>query len=163
MPEPPDRHRHLELARSEPVTRRRTGGAGRGPPRPPDPRAHGEGLRNELDATSARPVPEPGFDPRRLLKLEVEGLDPSELEAIAGLEVVSQERKTLVVLFATDTGRAEFRRRLDLLARGARPTREAILLAIRGVSDWGREDRIGPALRLEGLPVIATSLTDPLV
>jgi hypothetical protein len=48
------------------------------------------------------PVVEPGFDPRRLLKLEVDGVEPNDLEAIGGLQIVSQEGKTLVVLFASE-------------------------------------------------------------
>lgn len=151
MAEGGERHKHLELTRAEPVNPRRTGG-GRGPGRPSDPKKHGAELRVELDAAYAAPVAEPGFDPRRLLKLQVEGLDPSEFAAIPGLELISQEGKTLVVLFASDDGVKEFRARLDLLARGHAPTRQDILFAVKGVSAWGRDDRIGPALRVEGLP-----------
>jgi len=153
MPEASDRHQHLPLARSEPTTQRRSGSGFGAKKAPPDPKKHGATLRDALDDTLALTVAEPGFDPRRLLKLAVEGLDPSALEAINGLEVVSQEEKALVVIFATAEGQQEFRRRLDLLSRGQQPTRQEVLFAIKGVSDWKPEDRIGPAIRTEGLPI----------
>jgi len=152
MAEAPERHQHLRLTRAEPVNPRRTrlgfGGGGA----PADPQRHGEALRDALDNTLERTVQEAGFDPRRLLKLEVDGLDPEALKVIEGLAVVSQEDKTIVVLFATHEGQQEFRRRLDLLSRGQAPTHKEVLFAIKGVSEWSPDDRIGPAIRAEGLP-----------
>ncbi|MBN1610907.1 MAG: S8 family peptidase [Polyangiaceae bacterium] len=147
-----NRFLHLRLARLEPVNPRRT----RPRPRrstPSDPRAHAKRLEAELERSiSAAQQFEAGFDPRLLLKLEVDGLDPDQLQSIDGLQVVSQEDKQIVVLFATAGGLGEFKHRLDLLARGERPTRQDVLLAVRGVDSWTAEDRKGPALRLEGVP-----------
>jgi subtilisin family serine protease len=159
MAEPQNRHRHLQLTRAEPINQRRTGG-GFGPKRPADPGAHARQIRDALDEVLATPVAEAGFDPRRLLKLEVEGLEPDAFESIDGLQVVSQEKKSIVVLFASDEGQREFRRRLDLLSRGRQPTRQDILFAVKGVSEWGPDDRIGPALRVEGLPESETFVLD---
>jgi hypothetical protein len=151
MAEARTRHQHLPFPRSEPVNQRRTR-TFPGRKAPIDPAQHGLALRNELDGVIATPVAEPGFDPRRLLKLTVDGLAPDELNAVPGLEVVSQEGRTVVILFASDEGQREFRRRLDLLSRGAKPTRQEVLFAIRGVGDLTAEDRTGGALRSEGLP-----------
>jgi hypothetical protein len=46
------------------------------------------------------------------LKLEVEGIQPEDLEAIPGLRLVSQERRSIVVLFA-DNNEERF---VDVLA-----------------------------------------------
>ncbi len=152
MSERTERHKHLALTRAEPTNPRRTRGGGARLKPPPDPSLHGKTLLRALDETVRQPVEEPGFDPRLLLKLEIEGVDPEELRSIEGLDVVSQEGKTIVVLFASLEGRRRFRSRLDLLSRGGQPTRRDILFAIQGVSTWSAGDRIGPALRAEGVP-----------
>ena len=114
-----ERHQHLRITRAEPVNPRRTK-PGFSPKPPEDPRGHAVLLGNALDETLGKPEREPGFDPRRCLKLQVDGIDPSQLEAIGGLELVSQEGRTLVVLFASEEGLREFRSRLTILARGGR-------------------------------------------
>jgi len=86
------------------------------------------------------------------MKLEVEGAQPEDFEAIPGLQLVSQEGKSWVVLFADDAGLSEFRRRLDQVVAGRRPVRQELLFAIKGIEGWTREDRRGPALRREGIP-----------
>jgi hypothetical protein len=144
--------RHLPLPRLDPVNSRRTR---RGGPRPsvPDPAAHARRLREELEQRLLSSREETGaFDPRLLLKLEVEGIQPQDLESIPGLRLVSQERRSIVVFFADEAGLSEFQRRLDQMARGRRPVRQEVLFAIRGVDGWTREDRRGTALRKEGFP-----------
>ncbi|MBE0616400.1 MAG: S8 family peptidase, partial [Proteobacteria bacterium] len=103
---------------------------------------------------------EPGFDPRLLLKVEVVGASPEDFEAIGGLRVVSQEARSLVLLFATEAGLADFRHRLDQVAAGRRPTRQDLLFAVKGVSGWTRADRTGPALGREGVPPDGAFLVD---
>jgi hypothetical protein len=146
-----ERHEHLRITRAEPVNPRRTG-QGFSPKAPEDPQGHAVRLGNALDETLSKPESEPGFDPRRCLKLQVDGIDSSQLEAIAGMELVSQEGKTLVVLFASEGGLREFKHRLAILARGGQPTRRDLLFAIKGVSTWEPSDRMGTALRIEGPP-----------
>src|SRR5436190_2141532 len=104
----PDRYQHIRFSRAEPVNLRRSR-RGRGVPPPSDPRAHARALVRSLDA-HRQPLPSEvaGFDPRRLLKLTVEQLDPGELERIPGLSVVAQEDKKITVLFASDAGLGEF-------------------------------------------------------
>lgn len=144
-------YEHLPLSRSEPVNDRRRK-PGRGPPRPEDPRAHARGLLEGLE-TGRRQASllQSGFDPRLLLKLTYAG-DPEELRNIPGLEVVSQEEKTVVVVFASDNAMREFQRRLGLIAAGQQATRETILFAIKAFDSWTPEDRVGSTLRHEVFP-----------
>jgi len=86
------------------------------------------------------------------LKFQVDGVQPEDLETIDGLRVISQEGKKVVVLFASEEGLREFRRRLSLVARGERVTRQDVLFAIKRTEAWSPEDRKGPALRNEGIP-----------
>src|SRR6266850_934335 len=145
-------YEHLPLARSEPVHERRTK-PGRGPPRPADPRAHARELLDQLEKGRGQAsLLEAGFDPRLLLKLTYDG-DADELRHLPGLDVVSQEEKTAVVVFATDNAMREFQNRLGLIAGGGRATREAILFAIKAFDTWTPQDRIGPTLRHEPFPV----------
>lgn len=146
-----DRHEHLAIARTEhanPRRRRR----GRGVGAPADPRAHAARLETELEAHRAPPAGEvPGFDPRRLLKLTIEG--PSDrLVGIPGMSVVSQERKNVTVLFATEEALREFQRRLQLVKAGRNATRKEVLWAVQHFDDVTPDDRTGPALRAEGRP-----------
>lgn len=148
----PDRFQHLDFPRELDANPRRSRRGFGGPP-PSDPQAHARRLTRELDAHRPAPSDEiAGFDPRRLLKLDIEQLDPSGLEAIPGLSVVAQEGKNVTVLFATDAALDEFRRRLQLLANGRSATRKDILFAVRGFEYVSAEDRTGPALRAEGRP-----------
>jgi hypothetical protein len=103
---------------------------------------------------------QPGFDPRLLLKLRVIGVSADELQAIPGVQVVSEEGDEILVLFADQTGLDSFRKRLSLISRGQRATRQDILFAIKGFEGWTREDRTAPALEAEGLPVSALVTLD---
>jgi len=144
-------YEHLPLARSEPVNERRTK-AGRGRPRPEHPRQHARELLEgfERGRTQASLL-QAGFDPRLLLKLTYEG-DPEELRNVPGLDVVSQEERTVVVVFADDNAMNEFQNRLRLIAAGGRATREAVLFAIKAFDTWTPQDRVGATLRHEAFP-----------
>lgn len=144
-------YEHLPLARSEPVNERRTR-PGRGPPRPDDPSARARELLEELEkGRTQASLLQAGFDPRLLLKLTYEG-DPDDLRNIPGLDVVSQEEKTAVVVFATEDAMGDFQRRLGVIAAGGRATREAVLFAIKAFDTWTPQDRIGATLRHEAFP-----------
>lgn len=157
----PDQFDHLPLARQQPVNARRTMARGLGVKPPPDVPAHARKLLAAVQQGAERAATlEPGFDPRLLLKLDVEGLDPSELAAIPGLEVVSQEEKTVVAVFTSPGARTEFQRRLNTLAEGGLPTRKDIFFAIKGVDTWTRENRLGRSLRTEGIPASAEFVVD---
>jgi subtilisin family serine protease len=152
-------YEHLPLARSEPINPRRTK-PGRGPPRPADPEAHARGLLDQLEQSRQRAsLLESGFDPRLLLKVTFEG-EPSDLENIPGLDVVAQEEKTAVVVFASDDAMKEFKTRLNLVAGGRHATRETILFAIKAFDTWTSEDRLGVTLRRERFSEDGTGLLD---
>lgn len=144
-----EQYEHLQLTRLEPVNQRRSSG-GFMRIQVENPVAHASGLLEDIRATAeqARRQQEGGFDPRLLLKLEVEGLNPQDLESsIAGMSLVSQEERSVVVVFATAEARADFEQRLRLISRGQKPRRQEVLLAIKGVDGWGPEDRKGNSLK----------------
>ena len=155
----PDPLRHLPLLRLDPVNPRRTRRAVPRRSAPEDPGAHARRLSEALAQRIEASAEETGaFDPRLLMKLEVEGIQPEDLEAVPGLQLVSQEGRSIVVLFADAAGLSEFRNRLNQIVAGRRPVRQEVLFAIRGIDGWNREDRKGPALRREGAPA-----TEPFV
>src|SRR5690349_6472130 len=108
------RYKHLPLQRLEPVNERRRSGGGGKKLDPADPARHAEALLRQVsEATAAAVRGEPGFDPRLLVKLKVvPGTATKDFDNIAGLEIVSQEDNTIVVLFASETGLQEFQTRL---------------------------------------------------
>lgn len=142
---------HLRFERTSHENPRRT----RRPPfseAPADPAGHGRRIRKQVEEAEADRDSEPGFDPRLLLKLEVDNPDPDLFDPIPGLTLAGQEGKTLLLLFADEAGLNEFKARLTQLAAGETPTRKEILFAVKSVGGWTREDRIGQALSAEGLP-----------
>ena len=150
---------HLQIARSEPVNDRRTrGGRGGGPP--PDPSAHARKLREELEAERAREAEIAGFDPRRLVKLTLDGLRSDELAAIPGLSVVAEQGKNVTVLFASEEAVDEFNSRLAQLEANEKVTRQDILFAIQEFGHLTADDRTGPALRQRGWSGKATERMD---
>ena len=142
---------HLRFERTEHENPRRT----RRPPvstPPADPAGHGRRIREQVEEVEADPDAEPGFDPRLLLKLEVDNPDPDLFDPIPGLTLAGQKGKTLLVLFADEAGLNEFKARLAQLEAGETPTRKEILFAVKSAGGWTREDRIGQAPTTQGLP-----------
>src|SRR4051812_15980048 len=94
--------RHLPLPRLEPVNTRRTKRGFSNRYLPNDPVEHARKLGEELNRRieTASTTQTGAFDPRLLMKVEVVGLQPKGLEAVPGLQLVSQEGKSVVVLFA---------------------------------------------------------------
>lgn len=154
-------YNHLRFQRLMPVNLRRTR---RGWPRvepPEDPAGHARNMISQVERTerlSRQQVR--GFDPRLLLKIEAIGVQPEDLESIGGLQVISQGDRNFLVLFATEEGLNEFKRRLAQITRGEIPTRKEIFYAIKGVDDWTPDDRKGSALKHEGMPQQETFIVD---
>jgi len=153
---------HLRIAREEPVNERRSGSYWR-VETPGNPREFARNLRDRLG--HARETSEAdigGFDERRLFRFEVQqGFNPDDICKIArGIELVSQEGKTIVLAFASEEAVEEFEARLSTLADGGKPTSRNFIYALQGVDSWTAEDRRGWALKQEGLPETETFVLD---
>lgn len=121
-----------------------------------NPVSHGQylgtALANAAEIARAQPGAEDG---RVILKLNYSGnLDFSKIKK-HGVEFISQEGKSVCVVFASEQGLAEFADHLSKL--GATQDDELsyrqILLALDGVGNWSREDRESWAIKQLGLPV----------
>lgn len=128
-----------------------------------NPGYHGQKLRENLEAAARLARSQPGAeDGRIVLKLNYTGnLDLSKLGK-HGVEFLSQEDKSVCVVFATEQGLAEFAEHLAKLgvAEDDELSYKNILLALDGVGNWGREDRESWALKHSGLPASPTYLLD---
>lgn len=159
-------YEHLHLEREVIVTERHRQKRSFGHWKPDDPHAFGEQLGRRFQAAKERLVDPSqkdigGFDDRKLLKLTLRGDGPlPDFEAIPGVEVLSQEDKTLVLAFATDSALAEVESRLATLAKDGKVTREVLFYALEDFGHWTPEDRTGPALRKQGLPDAETFMLD---
>jgi hypothetical protein len=152
-------YEHLRVMRDEPINLRKKRGFP-GFPKPPDARQHGTQLRRSLTDVFETPR-DPGFDERRLLKVNVvDGFRPEALEAIPGLTVVSQEEKSVALLFSSDAALALVDQRLTVLARDGQVTHANLLLAVNGFASWTPADRTGAALAQLGLPSDISSIVD---
>ncbi|PKM03753.1 MAG: hypothetical protein CVV16_07820 [Gammaproteobacteria bacterium HGW-Gammaproteobacteria-6] len=154
------RHQHIRIVREEAINERR-------PKKPPlrpapsDPSGYGRRLKRSFDAAIETDVAIPGFDDRRLLKLEVvAGFRPDDFTAIPGVEVLSQEGSTVVLIFADARGVREFEQRLTMLARDGKVTRKDIFFALQAFDHWTPEDRTGRALADAELPDAGAFLVD---
>jgi len=155
---------HLPFSREAPLTDRHRRQDRRARYSPADPKAFGRQLGTRLERAKQRfeqerPV---GFDDRLLFKIELhEGEQLPDLSQIHhGVEFVSQEGKQVVLAFLDADGLAEVERRLASLAQEGRTTRRQLLYALEDFDQWSPEDRIGPALRQQGLPDADTFLVD---
>lgn len=153
---------HLRFSREITLTdryRRRSFGG----PRPEDPRAHGETLRLSLRSarSAAQQYDISGYDDRLLIKIQLrEGVSVPELNAIPGVEIVSQEDKSVILAFADHAGLGEFESRLSSLAVDGRTTRADLLYALQSFDHWTPLDRTGAALRHYGYPDSDTFILD---
>lgn len=154
---------HLRLERETPQTQRHPRRFFGGSP-PENPRAHGATLAAKLAEVRDRATEEDigGFDNRKLLKISLRegGKVLPPLDAIQGIEIVSQEGESLVLAFATDEGLSEFESRLTSLARDGTVTRKELLFAIGDFDHWTAADRTGAALREQGFPMRAEFVLD---
>lgn len=125
-------------------------------PPPSDPRQFGSSLLGRLSNYQRQPEfqDETGFDDRRLIKIRLTdgvGILP-KFDQITGVEILSQEDKSIVLAFATEQGMQEFESRLSTLARDGTVTRKELLFAIADFESWTPDDRTGAALREQGYP-----------
>lgn len=153
---------HLPLQREEPVTEKRPGGR-RVPSAPADPAAHGRALRQRLEIAKVEVATDVGgFDDRRLFRFTVDkGFDPDSLLKISNeIELISQEGDDVVVAFVSTAALESFEARLASLAGGERVKYKEVLYALQGIDGWSADDRMGWALRQEGLPAEASFVLD---
>lgn len=130
---------------------------------PHDTRAFGRELGRKFEQARQRAQSNDlaGYDERLLLKVELrEGELPPDLNAIPGIEVVSQEDRKVVLAFLEPAGLAEVEQRLASLARDGRTTRAQLLYALEDFDHWTPDDRTGPALRQSGIPQHASFVID---
>jgi len=145
---------HLRISREAPVNERRP----RTPPRfqhPDNPAEHARALQGNLQrAQQHADEAIGGFDERRLFCFEVQPrFNPDDIRRLApGIELISQEKKTVVLAFASEAAVEEFEARLSTLAEGRRPTNRNFIYALQGIDSWTAEDRYGWALSQEGFP-----------
>ena len=128
-----------------------------------DLRGHGQRLGRELIEAAESARAQAGTeDGRFVLKLQYSGnIDFGNLRK-HGVEFLSQEDKTVCVVFALEQGLAEFADHLSRLGvpEGEELTYRQILLALDGVGNWNREDRESWAVKQFGLPDLATFRLD---
>lgn len=144
---------HLRIDREQPVKPKRPGQ----PPRvikPADISGHGLMLQRSLTSAIKETSKDiGGFDDRPLFKLKIGALPPELIEqGFPGVEVVSQESGGYALAFASKEALTEFEARLSQLADGTVPKYYSILYALEAFDHWTPEDRMGWALKREGLP-----------
>lgn len=120
-----------------------------------NPAAHGQFLGAALsEAAKIAKAQQGAEDGSLVLKLNYSGsLDLGKLNK-HGVEFVSQEDKTVCIVFASEQGLAEF---TDHLARLGLPegldlSYQNLLLALDGIGNWSREDRESWAIKHFGIP-----------
>ena len=156
-------YEHLQFSRETPLTDRHRRRDPRPGFRPADPRQFGQQMGQRFTEAQERAREEDfgGYDERLLLKFHIrEGERIPELEAVPGVEVVSQEDQLVVLAFMDEQAVGEVESRLTSLARDGRATRADLLYALEAFDHWTPEDRTGPALRQFGWPNGETFLLD---
>ena len=145
---------HLRLDRELPITERHRPPDRRPRFRPADPRQFGRDLVAKLAAARVG-VAETitGYDERFLLKILLRsGESLPNLDSIPGIELVSHEDRSIVLAFATAEGIAAVESRLLSLSRDGTVTGKQVLYAVENFSHWSPDDRMGNALRAQGVP-----------
>lgn len=147
-------YEHLKFSREAPLTDRHKQRGFPSSLKPENPKTFGAGLRRTFEAAKQPAADElTGYDGRILLKVQLrDGATAPELNLIPGVELVSQEDKSVVLAFADQAGMAEFECRLASLAHDGKATRAELLYALEGFDHWTAEDRKGAALRQHGFP-----------
>ncbi|MDM3871811.1 S8 family peptidase [Porticoccus sp. W117] len=143
---------HFTFNRENPVTAKR-------PKRPPpskprgDLAGHGQSMLASFSAAKqSAKTQDQGFDGRLLFKIEISDFEGANLEAIPGVELISQEDKGVFLVFSSEQALEEFEARLTTLAEGGTPTRKSIFEALDGFDAFTAEDRTGWALGYYGAP-----------
>jgi len=147
-------YEHLKFSREASLTERHKRRGFAPGLKPENLRDFGAGLHRTFQTARQAAADElSGYDNRILLKVQLrEGAAAPDLSLIPGVELVSQEDKSVVLAFADQTGLAVFESRLSSLARDGKATRAELLYALQGFDHWTTEDRKGAALRQYGFP-----------
>jgi hypothetical protein len=157
-------YEHIRIEKEPLINDRRTRNPTNfGAPIRPDKAAHGRQLGDVLRQASQIAKAQPGAEDGNLvLKFSYSGvLDLGKFNK-HGVEFISQEDKTVCVVFASEQGLAEFSDHLSKLGmpEGEEITYQNLLLALEGIGNWSREDRESWAIKHLGLPEAATFKLD---
>ena len=144
---------HFKFNREQPITSKRPK-KGFPPGRKIDDiTSHGQFLLESFtNAKEKAHSQETGYDERLLFKIEIDDIEGSNLESIPGVELISQEKKGIFLVFSSDNALEEFEARLTSLASGGEPTRKSLLEALSSFDTFTPEDRTGWALANYGIP-----------
>ncbi len=156
-------YEHLRFSRETPLTDRHRRRDPRPGFTPPDPKQFGQQMGQRFSEARQRARKEEigGYDERLLLKVRIrEGERIPELEAIPGVELVSQEDQHILLAFMDEQAVREVESRLTSLTRDGTATRAQLFYALEAFDHWTAEDRMGPALRQFGWPNGETFLLD---
>jgi len=155
-------YEHLKFSREDLSTDRHKRRAFPNSPKPADPRNFGAGLYQTFErAKQAATADLNGYDSRTLLKVQLlDGATAPDLSLFPGVELVSQEGKSVMLAFADQTGLETFESRLSSLMRDGTAIRAQLLYALKGFDCWTPEDRKGAALRRYGFPDAETFIVD---
>lgn len=155
-------YEHLKFSREIPLTDRHKKKGFPPSSKPDNPKAFGVGLRRTFEEARQPAAGDvAGYDDRVLFKVRLrEGSMVPALGDIPGVELVSQEDKSVILAFADQTGLAAFESRLSSLARDGIATRAELLYALQGFDHWTAEDRRGAALRQHDFPTVDPFVVD---
>lgn len=144
---------HFSFNREQPVTNKRPK-QGFAPGKKKDnPAGHGQKMLASFWHAKQAVAEQPqGFDDRLLFKIQIDDLEGNNLEAIPGVELISQEDKGVFLVFSNEQAMEEFEARLTDLAQGGTPTRKSLLEALDGFDAYTAADRTGWALGHYGAP-----------
>ena len=147
---------HFTFDREQPVTSKRSRKGFPPGQKMEDSAGHGQKmLASFSEAKQIAQAQSQGFDDRLLFKIEIDDIEGGNLEAIPGVELVSQEEKGIFLIFSSEQAMDEFEARLTTLAEGGSPTRKSLLEALDGFDAFTAEDRTGWALGNYGPPKAA--------
>lgn len=150
-------YEHLSLRRvGEPRERRKTGFV---LPPPRDRPRHGKKLEAETEALVTgfrKSLPPDAVDPDLVFRIRLKGGIMDDTWAQSGLTLLSYGAGDRVVLFSDDAELKTFRERLDAYNQGVPRDRKAPAYAsffdcIEAIEPLAPTDRVGPALRSEGI------------
>ena len=155
-------YEHLRLPAEPDKTERHRRPVFSKPSVPSDKRAFGAELGGKLQVARERLDQDiSGYDDRRILKIQLqEGEAIPDLEAIPGIEILSQESKELVITCALSAGLDTLESRLATLAQEGHVSRRELLFALEDFDRWTPHDRTGAALRMRGYPNTESFMLD---
>lgn len=134
----------------------------KGVPRPSDMPAFVEKTKKVLVEFRSAPTTDiGGYDTRRLVRLDVDiALTADALAGIEGLEFVDQDDGGILIALASVEALAAFEERLTALGEGRDVKAQEVLFALKGMAEWGEENRKGVRLREEGFPAQGKAYLD---